>query len=511
MLKRTLIVSFLGETDLRIAGLVSDKGRQYSEPDEQPPLFRVVGELVARNLFGKDDAILILDDRAPKGDGRGREFCALLAQTVAALLAVPKVRVEAQPIAIGNPTDLDGLHREAVAAIKPFADDNTQVIFNLTSGTPAMHTTLVLAGSHLSLGCPRFFESSRERRVVEVTLPYMVYVRRRIELERTPNRRARQAAGTRNPLAGLKLPPLTAVGDAAVAKLLGAIARARCRESPIVIAGVTGSAKAYVAEAAAQNAGLRVVAVDAELAEGLPDEVRAMAADAAVNVVVRHLEAAGDGLLCEIGQALDGRRGGRWTATVRTDRPPRVPERFRALRLRLASGGEFLMPPPNLRTDIVELAEHMFTEAGQWPTKVKERFQYELGSAMLADGLHGLRRWVSGSASLAPTRHTDEAAFRAARRQLAGVAASEVLQHAAAALAGGGCAGFPVARLVQVAEHAALLIAEAGSRTQEELATSLGYRTRATLGNRKAASEDAYREFAGLVAALSAATAGAAT
>jgi hypothetical protein len=86
-----------------------------------------------------------------------------------------------------------------------------------------------------------------------------------------------------------------------------------------------------------------------------------------------------------------------------------------------------------------------------------------------------------------------------------------VLQCAVAALAAGGCAGFPVARLVQVAEHATLLIAEAGSRTQEELASSLGYRNRATLSNRKAASEEAYREFAGLVAAASGTTGGAAS
>ncbi len=492
---RNLIVSFIGNTDLKLAGLAPDE--TPSKPDEQPPLFRVVNDLVSRNLFGKDDAILILDDRAARGDDRGRRFCAMLEQSVAVLLDVPSIQVTPLPIDISNPTDLDRLHKEAVAAIKGTADDRTQVIFNLTSGTPAMHTTLVLAGSYLPLARPRFFESSRERQVVEINLPYMVYVRSRIEVARSPNRQVRQLMKKGDPLRGIKLPRLTSVADAAVAAVFGAVAKARNKEFPVTVAGVTGSGKAYVAQAAGLNAGLSVCVVDAEFARKLPEKPGTTADSTHLNIILRHLESASDELLCDIGQALDRHPDWRWTVTLRSDRAPRASDSplYTALRRRLATGGEFLMPPPNLRTDVVELAEHMFEEAGQWPTKVKERFQYELGSAVLADGLHGLRRWVNNAAGLAPTRHTDESAFKAARKQLLAADAIDVLLRATAVLAAGGCAGFSVPRLIQVVEHATQLIAEAGNRTQDELASRMGYANRTTFANRKAASSDAYHQF----------------
>lgn len=493
-----LIVSFLGNNDLELAGLPRrPEEARTPAPGERSPLLRVVDDLVSRNLFGNDGSILILDDRAQKGDDRGQQYCAHLGGYVAALLSVPAIPVTAHPFDISDPTDLDRLYKEVVEVMRSIANERTDVLINLTSGTPAMHTTLVLAASYLPLKPPKFFVSSPAGQVNEVRLPYMVFVRRRIEVDRAPNRGSRQALRAVSPLAGIKLPPFTARSDAVVATVLGAVAKARRTPQPVLIAGATGSGKTWAALAAAFNSGLKTIVIDAQFADALPTELAPDDDRVIINVIVKHLEAASESLLRAIGIALDTHLNLRWTTTWRTDQYPRNPGSpcFTEIRRRLAAGGEFLMPPPAERIDVVELSEYMFEEAGQWPTKVKERFQYELATANLPDGLHALRRWVGCAAALSPTRHTDQAAFKAAGRQVEAIAATAVLQHASAALAGGGW-GFPVLRLLQVVEHATQLIAEASNQTQDELTKQLGYSNRTTYAKRKNDSAAAYREFA---------------
>lgn len=492
-----LLVSFIGDRDLDLFGLPGKSARtREPQPNERSPLLRVVDDLIERNLFAAGSSILLLDDREPKGDSRGRTYAAMLEQYVAQLLNVDAVCVNPHPLDIADPTDLDRLHKKVVEVMKSYATEQSDVLINLTSGTPAMHTTLVLAASYLPLKRPRFFKSSQFDDVNEIQLPYMVYVKRRIEVDRAPNRNVRAALRNVDPLAGIRWPALTVRSDPAVAMILAAIARARCKPLPILVAGPTGSGKTRAALTGAFNAGLEPREIDAQCEAHLPSSLDANRPGKRVNLIIKHLECASESLLRDIGSALDAQPDVCWSATVRTDHPALgIDSPLHAeIRHRLSTGGEFVLPSPSQRTDIVEVAESMFEELGQWPSKVKERFQYDLATAALPDGFHTLRRLVAAAAALSPTRHTSEKAFRTAEKQAEALRAAHVLQRATAALCAGGW-GLPVTDLLKVVEHATLLVAEAANHTQDQLSGQLGYSSRVTYANRKSASAEAYRQF----------------
>lgn len=269
-----LLVSFIGDRDLELSGLPPSRARaREPQPDERSPLLRVVDDLIERNLFGAGGSILLLDDRAPKGDDRGEKYASMLKEYVTQLLDADSVSVTPYPLRIADPTDLDRLHKEVVEVIKSCATERSDVLINLTSGTPAMHTTLVLAASYLPLKRPRFFQSSKFHGVEETQLPYMVYVKRRIEVDRAPNRNIRVALRNADPLVGIRWPAFTVRSDPAVVMILAAIARARCKPHPILVAGPTGSGKTRAALTGAFNAGLEPREIDAQYEFHLPSSL----------------------------------------------------------------------------------------------------------------------------------------------------------------------------------------------------------------------------------------------
>jgi len=170
--KRRLIISFIGNTDLKALGI--NPPRTDPPGPDQSPIQRLLGGLPSDSQAVR---LVLLDDDRAGVDLRAR-FCDRLREQLPEL-GIDGVEVERSPVTLPDgPTDLSALYEQVWKAIPTSGPDSAdEVVFHLTSGTPAMQLTLLLASQSLRLDEARLFETSREQGVREFKPPYALALR----------------------------------------------------------------------------------------------------------------------------------------------------------------------------------------------------------------------------------------------------------------------------------------------------------------------------------------------
>ena len=239
--KRRLIISFIGNADLGALGLKRKPYKVDHPGEDQSPIVRLLLGLPADC---QDRRLILLDDDAPDDDAPLRkEFCDKLCEKLPEL-GIDGIEVKRHPVSLPDgPTDLSALYEEVWKAIPTSGPDSAdEVVFHLTSGTPAMQLTLMLASQSLRLHESRLFETSREQGVRELKPPYALALRRKRERERV----AYRSPVSLSHEARKGLLKGTVVEDTLAESAYAALhkaARTRKQTPRVLISGPTGSGK----------------------------------------------------------------------------------------------------------------------------------------------------------------------------------------------------------------------------------------------------------------------------
>jgi len=395
-LKR-LIVSFIGNTDLRSFPPSSD-GKDCS------PILRL---LLGLNQFDPrippSQIQLLLFNDDPEGKTKREEFCEKLR------IALPSLGLDGLklvPVPIKLPegaTDLNALYecvRHSLSS--PDVRSFDEVFIHLSSGTPAMQFTLLLAANTLPLENARLFETSTEKDVKEVRLPYVLAAREIRGRERAPkpslNKKARGGL-----LADTVIDdPLVEAGYAALFK------SAETSKVPprLLLKGPVGSGKWHACQQFARWRDQETVRwLEPEQTPELPQKA---------TVLIRHLDAWPESALGRLTILAAERPDLAIAATFRTDLPPAASlESLSRDGLRGATTIE--LPALGVRSDVVALAEALARQLGLPDGKLKQRFQYELLTDVYPRNLHDLKSLLATTAASSPGLHPDRDAYLKAK------------------------------------------------------------------------------------------------
>jgi hypothetical protein len=458
-----LIVSFIGHADLRAFGL-SD-GRSSARSDEEGPIQRLLRQLRSEGKCLPGTARLTLFDDTPKIDLR-EQFRQTLKERLPEI-GLAGLTVGLQPLELAGPTDLDGLYQSVRRAVLAEAREADGTVFNLSAGTPAMYGTLLLVANSLpSDQKVLLYESSPERDVVEVQLPYVIAAREK------KSERAGGAPGLSTEAENSLLRD-TVVEDplveAAYACLYNEAKRRRPADSTatVLMVGASGSGKWHAARQFAHWRG-------GEVTEWLDPSMKP-GADAAGTVLVRRVESWPREALFRLSAWRLQHPGVAMAATFRCD-VQFVSPLDMILREALHGAAHVSLPPLSGRSDRIELAETMARRVGLWHSTLRERLGHDL-LVSEAENLHELQGLLATAAARSETRHADRAAYIQAR-QLADVPdCLSLLDEAHQVLKGlkFGRGRPSLKEVLEAIEVAVVRYAQAGGRTQKQAGSLLGY------------------------------------
>lgn len=392
-----LIVSFIGKTDL---DFLRPQGENLS-PIRR--LLRGLSTLQPHIPPARTRLLLLDDDRAGRND-RAR-FCEALRSQLPGL-GLEGLMLEQRPVALPDgPTDLNALYENVWAAIPTSGTEQAdEIVFHLTSGTPAMQFTLMLAANCLRLECVRLIETSREQGVREVRLPYVLAARERRLDERAhlKSRLPEKAWRTLLPNTVLDDPPV----QAAYAALYKAATNRKLPQR-LVVRGPVGSGKWHACRQFAIWRG-------GEVAQWLEPASQPKLPGGAT-LLIHRLDAWPQAELQRLALLAAERPDCAVAATFRTDRTPAVPLAV-LVRDGLRSAAHIELPTLGSRSDVVALGEALTRELGALGGKVKERLQYELLTDLYPHNLHDLKSLLATAAARSPGAHPDRAAYVQARQ-----------------------------------------------------------------------------------------------
>lgn len=392
-----LVVSFVGKTDL---DFLRPQGDDLSPVRR---LLRGLSTLQPHIPPARTRLLLLDDDRAGRND-RAR-FCEALRGQLPGL-GLEGLVLERRPVALPEgPTDLNALYENVWAAIPTSGPEQAdEIVFHLTSGTPAMQFTLMLAANCLRLDKARLIETSREHDVREVRLPYVLAAR-----ERRLGERAHPKSGFPEKSRHTLLPD-TVLDDPAVQAAYAALYKAATnRRLPqrLVVQGPAGSGKW---RACRQFARWRRGEVAAWLDPASRPELPGGA-----TLLIHRLDAWPQAELQRLALLAAERPDCAIAATFRTDRVPVVPLAVLA-RDGLRGAAHIELPALGSRSDVVALGEALARQLGVLGGKVKERLQYELLTDLYPHNLHDLKSLLATAATRSPGAHPERAAYVQARQ-----------------------------------------------------------------------------------------------
>ncbi|MFB1490238.1 MULTISPECIES: hypothetical protein [unclassified Thiocapsa] len=415
-----LILSFIGNTDLK-----------FFEPqgDDQSPILRLLLASLdpdsdlqkGRPIKPQDTRLALFDDRA--GQHERARFCERLHEQLPGL-GLDGLTLERRAVTLPKgPTDLSALYEQVWATIPtsgPEAVD--EVVFHLTSGTPAMHLTLMLASQSLRLDEARLFETSREQGVRELKPPYALALRRKRERERV----AYQSPGSLSEEARKGLLKDSVLDDPHGESAYAALHKAAInRKQPqrVLIGGPTGSGKWHACKQFAQwrQCDAPVVWSDPAHCPELPE---------GATLLIRWLDVWPEPALNQLALLADARPDLAIAATVRTDRALGGGCGAHARRILPV---QIALPALGARSDVLALGEALARQLGLLHGKLKERLQYDLLTDVYPCNLHDLKALLATAGAHSPGAHPKREAYLQARDRHA---ARRLLEEAWQAVAG---------------------------------------------------------------------------
>lgn len=390
---KRLIVSFIGNTDLKY---LPPKGNDIS------PILRLLMGLPGGLQPSRTRLLLFDEDR--DGTRERRTFCEKLEQALPEL-GLGGLVIERHPITLPEgPTDLNALHENVWAAIPTSGPERAdEIVFHLTSGTPSMQLTLLLAANCLRLDRVRLIETSREQGVREVRPPYILAAR-----DARLNERARGGSGLPEKARG-KLLSDTVIDDPVVHNAYAALYKAASnRKLPqrLLVQGPVGSGKWHACQQFAMwRGGIVAFWLKPESPPELP---------AGATLLIHRLDTWPQPTLQRLTVLAAERPDVAIAATFRTDRPPAVPLAV-LTRDGLRGAAHITLPALGSRADVVEIGEALVRQLGVPDGKVKPRLQYELLTDIYPHNLHDLKSLLATAASHSPGLHPERSAYVQAR------------------------------------------------------------------------------------------------
>lgn len=460
-----LILSFIGNADLK-----------FREPqgNDSSPILRLLQAVANRDAvlqrpryIPPGDTRLVLFDDDRQGRDERAQFCNWLREQLPGL-GLSALTLERYPVDLPDgPTDLSGLYEEVWQAIPTSGPECTdEVIFHLTSGTPTMQLTLMLASQSLRLDEARLFETSREQGVRELKPPYALALRRKRERERVTY----PSPGSLSEQARKGLLKGTVVEDTLAESAYAALHKAAInRKQPqrVLIGGPTGSGKWHACQQFA-----RWRQCDAPVVWGDPAHCPELPEGA--TLLIRWLDAWPEPALNRLAQLADERPDLAIAATLRTDRAlgggAGVGCGSHARRILPV---QIALPGLGARSDVVALGEALARQLGLLAGKLKERLQYDLLTDVYPCNLHDLKTLLATAGAHSPGAHPEREAYLQARDRRA---ARRLLDEAWQAVAGMdfGPGRHRLADVLDAIRWAIVQRALADGRSQDEVGALLG-------------------------------------
>jgi|GEM_PF-1869752 len=390
--KKLLIISFIGTRDLKY--LSAEEGNSQPQGGDRSPIVRMLegyrdhykGE--RGNKHGKapdyDETTLLLFDDDREGNNR-EKFCENLRPKLTEPLS--KIEICREKIQFSKeqgPTNLKALYDVAWDVISRQKSKYENFAFHLSSGTPAMQVTLILAAECLSLGDGvRIFETSREKGLEEVFPPYVLAVRERRE-EQHYSSKPKLSNKERKTLL-----PHTVVDDPAVEreyyKLHKEAKRKGGNSHRVLVKGSVGVGKWHICKQFAKWLGRD------KTIEWLSESKMIPIGDIPEKAIllIWRLDTWQKNALEDLRKLCVCRPDLAVIATYCTDREPVVPLEV-LLEEGLPTTLNIELPSLGIRSDIVPLAEAMAQKLKIPHGKIKERFQYHLLTDNYPRNLHSL-------------------------------------------------------------------------------------------------------------------------
>ena len=457
------VISFVGNTDLRAAGIPLLK--QPARENDDGPIWRFISRQIQDGELGDGDCILLLDDKPENGERNN--YGAWLRTQVAG--SGKSMQIDVMRLSLRNkPTNLNLLFREAFKAIPE--EDRFESQLLVSPGTPAMYATLVLAAEYLKLKKPRVFESSPEEGVVEIQLPYDIGLRPHQRSTRAPNARPKPASRLPDLL------PHTCVGDSGVRSTYQSLYNKTRLPNPwaLLLYGTTGSGKTHAGRQFAHWRGCD--------APSIVDAANPPTLDALAGidtVLIRNLQSARTSWESwrQLVEALPSQQ---FVFLWRTDADSDACI-DQAVKLGLAPGGAFRISGLDERDDPIALVECFARREDMWDGKAKERFQYPLMKRDLPRNLHELESWVNTAVAHSDSKHVSELAVERATLQHQTLLAQGLLQRLARVVVDQSFVGrVPLDSILKCAEGLSVMVQEGTGEKQVAIAKRLGVK-RSTL------------------------------
>lgn len=402
-----LILSFIGKADLK-----------YIQPqgDDKSPIMRLIEALLDADsevqrpqyIQPQQTRLVLLDDDR-EGYTERAQFCEQL-RTQLPGLEMSELTLERQPVALSAPNDLEALYEHIWSIPTSGTSRTNEVIFHLTSGTPSMQVTFLLASQSLRLENARLFETSRQQGVREVTPPYALALRKTRERERVAYH---GQALTLKDGARKTLIPDTVLDDVQVASAYAALyqtATQRKRAPRVLICGPVGCGKWHACQQFARwyEEDDPVIWLDPLAPPELPE---------GATVLIRWLDTWTDSAQHELIQLQDQRPDVAIAATWRTGVAPLGTAAASGGRSGLRGAARIDLPALGVRTDVVALAEALARQLGLTDGKLKERLQYDLldERERYPHDLHDFKTFLATAGAYSTTKHPQRAAYVRAR------------------------------------------------------------------------------------------------
>lgn len=394
-LKERLIVSFIGNTDIK-----------FFPPQDKDcsPILRLLLALhkIEPGIPAQQTRLLLFDD-----DKVGKTVRAVFCEALEAVFpeyGFTGLQLDRHKIQLPEgPTDLHALYENARSAISPGKLTKTEVIFHISSGSPAMGFTLLLAANCLPLNHVRIFETSAEQGVKEVRPPYILAARENYSQQRAA------CYSKELPVEAIRaLAKHTVIEDPQVnlaySILFESAASPKIVPVRLLIKGPGGSGKWHAAQ---QFVKWR----DKPATPWLHwDDQPAIEADDGT-LLIRHLNTWPENALVQLGLLAARKPDVAIVATFRTDQAPATPIKVLA-RDGLRAAVQVELPSLGVRNDIVQLGLALAEQMGIATGKLRTRLSYEWLTDLYPNNLHDLKRLLINTAAYSDSMHPDSEDYR---------------------------------------------------------------------------------------------------
>lgn len=475
--KKRLIVSFVGHQDLKHFQI--DSGPPPQRGADSSPILRLLQALNDRGELGGAKLLLFDDEPA---SGRRKQFATALTQA-SQQAGLPVDIPDPVPITgHDGPTDLDGLFWAVWDKLNlPAAQRPDDIVFHVTSGTPAMHLTMMLAALCL-YERSRIFETSNRpgASASEIRPPYGIALKKRSR----PH--ASAARGLPDRARNTLLPGLVVEDAVAVAEFAALYRTAQSTKPPrVLIRGPAGSGKWWAARQFARWRGkghAQVEWLDAASLDACPPiTVKS-------TILIRHLDRWDEGRLHALQAWCVRNPLAAVAATWRDDRPPRVALN-QVTEIGLRAAAQVCLPAFFARDDKLALAKAMAKEQGLLTTKMHARLQHQMLAPSAPKSLHELAQVLAHAASRSDSRNIEREAFDQGLQMLQAQESLAALHAAFERILELRFEDCKLETVLEDVKHAAVRLASMQGRTHAEIAAILGC-SRATVGNWLGAAAD---------------------